>query len=80
MKCKRCGKELTDFNEFSKNDPKQKEIGHRYRKEDDGMVFFCNDKACKNYHKMLVKGFDFGRKSYWHSFLHTLCRLSTKGR
>lgn len=78
MKCKKCGMELTDFNQFSKNDPYRLEIGITHKKENDGMVYFCNNQQCKNYHKMLVKGFDFKRKSLWMTFWHFFYKLSTK--
>ena len=91
MRCKKCGKELVDFNEFSKDDSRRKEIGIAYRKEDGGMVFFCNNESCKKYRKMLVKGFDFGKRPLWFIvwrkwdalrdlFLHTFAKLSTKGK
>lgn len=78
MKCKYCRNELTDFNDFAKDDPYRKKMGFHYSESDNGMVYFCNNKNCKNYNKMLVKGFDFKRKSLWMTFWHFFYKLSTK--
>jgi len=77
MKCKYCRKELTDFNNFAKDDPYRIKMGLHYNKSEDGMVYFCNNKDCKKYQKILVKGFDFKRGSIRITFWNLLGKLSS---
>ena len=63
MKCKKCGQELKDCNDYIRDSPSAKKLGIKYDPTYQGYAYLCMNPDCKKYGKLLVKGIDFDKKT-----------------
>lgn len=77
MKCKKCGQELTDCNDYIRDSPIAQKLGIKYDPIYKGYAYLCMNTDCKKYGKLLVKGIDYDKPVYF-PFLHKFHKLSRR--